>query len=113
MSVRILLVDDSIITSTTISLNNDEYQLYARTLACSFPLYLDTLLRRPSMSDNDEDGFLTQVLQKLTTAKLDVTRLTKELKVAVGEVGRFPLCLLILTRRCGSRDTARQASKRA
>ncbi|TEB39262.1 hypothetical protein FA13DRAFT_1725238 [Coprinellus micaceus] len=37
------------------------------------------------MSDNDEDGFLTQVLQKLTTAKLDVTRLTKELRVAVGE----------------------------
>lgn len=40
MSVRKpvdLLVDDSII-STTISHNNDEYQLYARTLTlCCFP----------------------------------------------------------------------------
>jgi hypothetical protein len=52
------------------------------------------------MSDNDEDGFLTQVLQKLTTAKLDVTRLTKELRVAVGEVGRIAVSssTLILTR---------------
>ena len=69
------------------------------------------------MSDNDEDNFLTQVLQKLTTAKLDVTRLTKELKVAVGEVGRFAVysstLILIRPTPSNSRETVRQASKRA
>lgn len=37
------------------------------------------------MSDN-EDVFLTQVLQRLTAAKQEVTRLTKELKSAAEEV---------------------------